>query len=221
MALTELEIKKAKATDKPQKLADGGGMYLFIHPNGGKYWRMDYRHAEKRKTLALGIYPTVSLLDARARREEARRLLANGSDPAVIKQAAKVAVIEQAAIVANSFKLLAIEFHTMKKPSWTEGHAKQWLLNLERYAFPSIGEKPITAIKPMEIMAIMRAMEERARLKHGIDFCKQLQRCLSTQWQQGAPTGIRQILKSPSLPVQKKITLNASVLKICQPSYVP
>lgn len=161
MALTELEIKKAKATDKPQKLADGGGMYLFIHPNGGKYWRMDYRHAEKRKTLALGIYPTVSLLDARARREEARRLLANGSDPAVIKQAAKVAVIEQAAIVANSFKLLAIEFHTMKKPSWTEGHAKQWLLNLERYAFPSIGEKPITAIKPMEIMAIMRAMEER------------------------------------------------------------
>jgi hypothetical protein len=78
MALTAIEVSKTKATDKQQKLTDGGGMYLLIHPNGSKYWRMDYSFAGKRKTLALGVYPDVSLVDARDRREAARKQLSNG-----------------------------------------------------------------------------------------------------------------------------------------------
>ena len=78
MALTELEVKKAKPIDKPKKLADSGGMYLLIQTSGSKCWRMDYRFAGKRKTLAMGVYPDVTLTQARQRREYARKLLANG-----------------------------------------------------------------------------------------------------------------------------------------------
>ncbi|MEQ1837040.1 MAG: Arm DNA-binding domain-containing protein, partial [Candidatus Nitrotoga sp.] len=89
MALTGLEVKKAKPTDKHKKLFDGGGMYLMVHTNGSKYWRMDYRFNGKQKTLSLGVYPDVSLSQARERREDARKLLANGGDPSAIKQTAK------------------------------------------------------------------------------------------------------------------------------------
>ena len=91
MALTELEVKKAKPTGKPVKLSDGGGLFLLVQPNGAKYWRMAYRFAGKQKTLALGVYPDVSLADVRTRREEARKLLANDLDPGAIKQAQKTA----------------------------------------------------------------------------------------------------------------------------------
>jgi len=89
MALTELEVKKVKPADKHRKLFDGGGMYLMVHTNGSKYWRMDYRIGGKQKTLSIGVYPDVTLSEARNRREQARKLLANGGDPSAIKQAAK------------------------------------------------------------------------------------------------------------------------------------
>ncbi len=159
MALTELEVKKAKPADKQQKLSDGGGMYLLVHPNGGKYWRMDYRYGGKQKTLSLGVYPDISLADARDRREQARKLLANDTDPSAIKQATKQVIQKSLQVEANSFSNLAAEFHKVKSPMWTAGHAKQWFGNLEKYAFPSIGDRPITDIEPMDIMQIMRGME--------------------------------------------------------------
>lgn len=160
MALTELEIKKAKAVEKPQKLSDGGGLFLLVQAKGGKYWRLAYRFGGKQKTLALGVYPDVSLADARERRAQARKLLANDTDPGAIKQAAKVAIQKTLQAEADSFKNLAIEFHKVKSPMWTEKHAAQWLGNLEKYAFPRIGDKPITEIEPMDIMEIMRDMEK-------------------------------------------------------------
>ena len=159
MALTELEVKKAKPADKQQKLSDGGGMYLLVHPNGGKYWRMDYRFGGKQKTLSLGVYPDVSLADARDRREQARKLLANGGDPSAIKQATKQVIQKSLHVAENSFRNLAAEFHKVKSPMWTAGHAKQWFGNLEKYALPTIGDKPIGDIEPMDIMQIMRGME--------------------------------------------------------------
>ena len=160
MALTELEIKKAKATDKPQKLADGGGMYLQIQPDGAKYWRMNYRVAGKQKTLAIGVYPKVSLVEARDRREQARKLLANDADPSSIKKAAKQAIHKALQTAsANSFETIAKEFYKVKSPMWTAGHAKQWLGNLEKYALPVIGDRPITDIEPMELVGIMRTVE--------------------------------------------------------------
>jgi integrase len=159
MPLTDTAIKKAKPEAKAYKLADGGGMFLMMHPNGGKYWRLRYRFMGVEKLLALGVYPDVSILDARGRREQARKLLANGVDPSAIKQKAKQAKVKILQIAENSFRNLATEFHKVKSPMWTEGHAKQWMGNLEKYAMPIIGNKPIIDIEPMDIMQIMRDME--------------------------------------------------------------
>ncbi|MDP1872094.1 MAG: integrase arm-type DNA-binding domain-containing protein [Gallionella sp.] len=156
MALTELAVKNAKPKDKPYKLSDGGGLFLLVQINGGKYWRLAYRFADKQKTLALGIYPDVSLADARERREQARKLLANDADPSAIKKETK-RVLQTATV--NSFSALAKEFHKVKAPMWTEGHAKQWMLNMEKYAFPIIGDRPIAEIEPMELVGIMRNVE--------------------------------------------------------------
>ena len=81
MPLTDLQVKKTRANDKVQKLSDGGGLYLLVQPNGAKYWRLKYRYVGVEKVLALGVYPDVSLSGARERREKARKLLANGSNP--------------------------------------------------------------------------------------------------------------------------------------------
>src|SRR4249919_1643311 len=89
MALTDTRIRNAKPKPKPYKLSDGGGMYLLVMPDGARYWRMDYRFAGKRRTLALGVYPTLSLSDARARREDARASLDRDVDPGVAKRASK------------------------------------------------------------------------------------------------------------------------------------
>lgn len=157
MALTDLEVKKAKATDKPVKLSDGEGLFLLVQPNGSKYWRLAYRFAGKQKTLALGVYPDVSLAEARDRRADARKLLANGADPGAVKKETKRAI---RAAIANSFETLAREYHRMKAPAWSEGHAGQWLNNMEKYAFPVIGGHKIDEIEPMDIIGILRGMEK-------------------------------------------------------------
>jgi hypothetical protein len=89
MALTDTRARTAKPSAKPYKLSDGGGMYLLVRPDGGRYWRLDYRFAGKRRTLALGVYPIVTLSEARARLQEARKLLVQNIDPATAKRAAK------------------------------------------------------------------------------------------------------------------------------------
>jgi hypothetical protein len=89
MSLTDIQIRSAKPKAKAYKLSDGGGMYLLVTPQGARYWRLDYRFGGKRRTLALGVYPTVSLLNARVRREDARALLANDTDPNLAKRAVK------------------------------------------------------------------------------------------------------------------------------------
>ncbi len=101
--LTDAAIRKAKPAATPQKLSDGAGMYLLLKPDGGRYWRMDYRHGGKRKTLALGVYPTVTLADARQRREDARRLLAHGTDPGLVRKEAKLAQVSAAQVAGDTF----------------------------------------------------------------------------------------------------------------------
>lgn len=154
--LTDIAIKKAKPEAKPYKMTDGGGMYLLVQPTGSKYWRLKYRFLGVEKTLALGVYPDISLADARERRDQARKLLANDTDPSAIKKETK-RVLQTATV--NSFSALAKELHKVKAPMWTEGHAKQWMLNMEKYAFPVIGERPISEIEPMELVGIMREVE--------------------------------------------------------------
>src|SRR3989338_4182625 len=162
MALTALEVSKSKATDKPQRLADGGNMYLLVQPNGAKYWRMDYRLAGKRKTLAIGVYPDMSLAEARDRREQARKLIANGVDPVAVKQEKKVVSV---ALSENSFEIIAREWFAKHSPNWKENHSSKILARLENDLFPWIGARPIGDINAPALLAAIRLIEARGALE--------------------------------------------------------
>ncbi len=155
--LTDVAVKKSAPRIKAYKMSDGGGMYLEVMPNGSKYWRLKYRFGGKEKRLALGVYPDVGLADARTRRDYARKLLANDADPSEVKKQTK-----RAAQVAatNSFENIAREFHKARISTWTERHAKYWLLYMERFVFPVIGDRQVDKIEPMELLDIMRDIEK-------------------------------------------------------------
>ena len=127
MALTDIKIRNTKPSVKAVKLTDGFGMYLLIHPNGSKYWRMQYRFGGKQKTLALGVYPAVSLSDARQRRDEAKKLLAKGTDPVVKKQDDK-----RENSGTFSFESVARQWHAGNK-RWSEEYKGKILRTLETY----------------------------------------------------------------------------------------
>lgn len=159
MKLTDTAIrKKAKPQARPYKMSDGGGLFLLVQPTGSKYWRLAYRYAGKQKLLALGVYPDTTLAEARARRDEARKVLANGGDPGAAKQAQK----KQARIAAaNSFELIARELHNLKSPIWTASHADDWIKTLEREIFPRLGDRPIGEIEAPDVLEAIRAIEGR------------------------------------------------------------
>jgi hypothetical protein len=161
MKLTARQISTAKPQDKPYKLSDGGGMYLLVNPNGSRYWRLKYRYAGKEKLLALGVYPDVTLADARNKRNEAKRVLAAGADPSDVKQSIKEA---KAIAMQNSFELIAIEWHKHKKPNWSSGYADDILESLRKDIFPFVGKRAITDIKPIDMLAVLKKLEERGVL---------------------------------------------------------
>jgi integrase len=161
MALTDTEVRNAKPTDKAYKLTDAQGMFLLVATTGNKLWRMDYRFAEKRKTLALGIYPAVSLLKARQRRDKARELLADGIDPGAAKQAAKEA---QAAIHANTFEKVALDWLGKTKADRGAGTQAKTTTWLQKDMFPYIGKMPMSSIGPRDVLGALRHMEARGAL---------------------------------------------------------
>jgi integrase len=158
MKLSDTAVRKAKPKEKPYKMADGGGMYLEVMPNGSKYWRLKYRFGGKEKRLAFGVYPDTSLADARGRRDDARKLLANGSDPGTVKLNQKR---QDKLSAANSFEIIAREFHALKSPIWTPHHATDWINTLEREVFPKFGHRPITEIEAPDVLDILRGIEAR------------------------------------------------------------
>lgn len=162
MALTALEVSKSKATGKMQRLADGGNMYLLIQPNGAKYWRLDYRLAGKRKTLAIGVYPGMSLSNAREQREQARKLIANGVDPVAVKQAQKTSTIKNG---ENSFEVIAREWFVRHATNWKENHSSKIIARLEKDIFPWIGNRPIAEMTAPALLAVIRKIEARGALE--------------------------------------------------------
>lgn len=174
MKLTARQISTAKPTEKPYKLSDGGGLYLLVNPNGSRYWRMKYRYAGKEKLLSIGVYPDVTLAEARDKRTEAKRMLAAGEDPSEVKQAAREA---KSLAVNNSFELLALEWHEHKKTNWSSGYADDILEYLRKDIFPYIGKKAVTDIKPMTMLSVLKKMEERGvldKLKKTRQACRQI-----------------------------------------------
>jgi hypothetical protein len=160
MSLTDIEIRKAKPAERLVKLSDGGGLQLWIAPDGAKRWRLAYRFGGSQKALAIGVYPAVGLKEAREAREEAKRLLAEGRDPS---QAKKLAKAVRAAESANTFDAIADELLEKKrreaKAERTLGKL-EWLLGLAR---PLIGARPIAEITAPEILNVLRAVEARGR----------------------------------------------------------
>ena len=159
--LSEIQVRNAKPQEAEYKLYDGGGLSLLVTPSGGKLWRFKYRYAGKEKQLTFGAYPAVSLAAARQRREDAKKLLANDVDPGEFKKAQKLTRQE---ISANCFELVAREWHTKYKATWSEVHATTILDRLEKEVFPCIGEKPISEIKAPELLSVLRRMESRGAL---------------------------------------------------------
>ena len=174
MKLNARQVDTAKGKDKPYKLADGGGLYLLVNPNGSKYWRLKYRASGKEKLLAVGVYPDVLLSDARKKRDEAKKILAAGGDPGTAKQDEKR---ERERAVVNSFKAVALEWHTYKSAKWTDEYATSMLACLEMDVFPFIGRSDITSLQPTDMLNVLRRMEVRNvlhKLKKVRQACKQI-----------------------------------------------
>jgi hypothetical protein len=162
MKLTDAAVRKAKPETKPYKMADGGGMYLEVMPNGSKYWRMKYRHSGKEKRLAFGVYPDVPLTLARERRENARKLLATDVDPGEHRKAVNAAKVERA---GNSFEVIAREWFAKQSATWTENHGSRIIQRLERDVFPWIGGRPIAEITAPDLLAVLRRIESRGAVE--------------------------------------------------------
>jgi integrase len=174
MALTDVQVRNAKPGPKQVKLFDGGGLFILITSEGGKRWRLKYRFEGKEKLLALGTYPEVPLrgckdaesgkwIDgARDKAETARRQLAAGIDPGEVRKAQKAAKEERG---ANSFEVVAREWHERFKGKWTEGHAVTIMSRLERDVFPWIGAKPIAEVKAPELLKLLQRIESRGAIE--------------------------------------------------------
>lgn len=162
MALTDAAIRAAKGTEKVRKLSDGGGLHLLVTPQGARLWRMHYRFGGKQKTLAFGGYPAVALADARARRDEAKRLLAAGVDPAAQRRSEKAAQVTAA---ANTFAAVADEYVDKLRQ---EGRAEATLVKVDwllGFARPALGARPIQEVTAAEVLAVLRRVEARGRLE--------------------------------------------------------
>lgn len=173
MPLSDLAIRSAKPGEKDIRLFDGGGMFLLITPKGAKWWRFKYRFAGKNKLLSFGVYPEVSLKEAREQRDKARELLRRGVDPSTARKRQKLA---QRASVENAFENIAREWIEQQSERWTPDHAARVLQSLEQDAFPSLGARPVNEIETPEILDMVRAIERRggpgdAAVRGGIPVC--------------------------------------------------
>lgn len=159
--LTAVTVKTAATGERAYRLSDGNGLYLEVMPNGSKYWRMAYRFNGRQKTLALGVFPEVSLANARRACIGAREQLANGADPSETRQLQKRIGAEMA---ANSFAAVASEWLT-KQTAWTPSNQEKVESMLQRDLLPWLGPKPIAKITPPEILSSLRRIEARGALE--------------------------------------------------------
>lgn len=179
--LTPSAVANAKPQAKPYKLADGRGMYVLVKPDGARWWRFDYRRpgTGKRNTLSLGTFPDVSLRMAREKREDARRQLADGIDPGVVRQEVRAAKVEAAAaesVAAYTFEVAAREWMAQQDVAEVTANKTRWIL--ETFLFPEIGNIPLNEVTPGQLRDALRKVEatgklettKRARVKAGQVF---------------------------------------------------
>ena len=161
MPLTDTAVRNAKPGSKTARMFDERGLYLEVSPAGGKWWRFKYRFEGKEKRLSLGVYPDVSLKNARDRRDSARTLLANGVDPGAERKAQK---LSRASETANSFEGVAREWFAKHAPNWAPTHSSKIIQRLEKDIFPWLGRRPIADISAPELLTVLRRIENRGAL---------------------------------------------------------
>ncbi|ECK2140244.1 tyrosine-type recombinase/integrase [Salmonella enterica subsp. enterica serovar Enteritidis] len=158
MPLTDLAIRRSKPKDKPYTLNDGNGLSLLIEPNGSKGWRLRYRFSGKAKLMSLGTYPNVALADARTARDEAKKLIAGGIDPAEVRKAKKREIESR---FGNTFEGIAREWYEKRFDRWSPSYAEEMIETFEKDVFPYIGSRPVAEIKPMELLAVLSVLNDR------------------------------------------------------------
>lgn len=176
MPLTDTQLRGIKPSEKPQKLSDGGQLYLLVNPSGSKLWRMDYAFQGKRKTLSFGAYPVIKLADARAMRDRAKKSLADGVDPSTHRT---IQTSDHDSFEAVARLWLAAQV-------WAPKYAPQIKRTFERDVFPTIGHRPIAEIEPSEILDVLRAVEDRGAL----DIAKRLRQKISAIFRFATPSGL-------------------------------
>jgi integrase len=176
MPLTDVKIRNAKPKERQYKIFDGDGLYLLVHPKGGKYWRLKYRVGGKEKSLSFGTYPEVPLRGcfledgekdswipgARDLCAKARKQLAAGIDPGEAKKARQAALVESS---ESSFEIVAREWHSKFSNRWSDVHTKTTLDRLKNNAFPWLGNRPISEIEAPELLTVLKKIESRGRLE--------------------------------------------------------
>lgn len=156
MPLTDATVRAAKPAEKVQRLFDARGLYLEVAPSGGRWWRLKYRVAGKEKRISLGVYPDVSLAAAREARDEARKLLAAGTDPSVRRQADKAA---QRAAALHTLEPVARAWLKHRAPTWTPGTLDAITSSLENHVFPKLGDRPVKDVQPRDVRDVVQAIE--------------------------------------------------------------
>lgn len=181
--LSDAKIRAAKPRDNAYKLTDSHRLYLLVKPNGSKLWKWNYVYDGKQKTMAFGIYPMVSLVNARAKRDDARALLDEGKDPSVVKKLRIEANLEA---TRNTFERIAREWHENAKSQWARIHADDILRSLERDVFPAIGGLPISELTPPKILEVLKPVEDRG----AIETAKRLRQRISAVFIHAIAKGI-------------------------------
>ncbi|MEB6655013.1 tyrosine-type recombinase/integrase [Klebsiella aerogenes] len=160
--LTVKQIEAAKPTDKSYRLADSGGLFLFVPPSGKKVWRMRYRFEGKEKTLVIGPYPEIPLTEARAKQSEAKMKLLAGVDPAEQKQAIKKKEKEE---LVDTFGDIFREWHTHKSKVWSKGYADEMMSMFTDDILPIIGHLKMDDVEPMILLKVIRLFEDRGAME--------------------------------------------------------
>lgn len=201
-SLSALDIKNAKPSSKEYKMYDGSGLFLLVKPNGAKYWRMKYRIYGKEKKLAIGVYPEISLAQARIERENARKILADGKDPNTLKRATRIAEQRHN---EDTFEAIAMEwfnYKSLQSGDWVATHAYDVKSELINDVFPYIGKTPIRDITPRILLDVLRRMEKRGvfvRLRKVRQHCHQIFiYAMALEWVNSNPASdLAKLLKTP------------------------
>ncbi len=221
MRLSTAKIQNATAQKKAVRLFDGRGRYLEIAPTGSRWWRFKYRFAGKEKRISLGVYPDVGLKKARDRRDEMRKLVADGIDPSAARKLQKLMALDAA---ANTFEAVAREWFEKHSASWETSYSVKLLARLEANIFPWLGDRPIRDIKPPELLSVLRRVESRGVLETAhrlMNYCGNIYRYAVTTGRAEPNATFRRICAAHCRPARRNTMHPSLTLRASPRCYAP